>query len=206
MLLAVAGHVSSGKSTAVDFAFHILTELYKQSAQVVDFAGSIKDMLRVMLGVSRYELEELKMSGEVILPSSNSLPPVTVRRLLQTLGTDWGRKMIHPDIWVEMCNNRITDIWAKSPNTHILIPDLRFPNEAAMVKKLKGHILYMTRPGLDNKHTDHESEQYADFMLKSANYRLNNDKSKYELWESCKQLIDTMLTLPSEVESKIASQ
>lgn len=62
---------------------------------------------------------------------------VTQRRMLQTLGTEWGRIHIHPDIWVKILAKRIEEIeyyYFETPAPSdkpplIVVDDLRYPNE-----------------------------------------------------------------------------
>ena len=49
---------------------------------------------------------------------------------METLGTDWGRKMISPDIWANAVEQRIIKAWAQR-RVAIVIDDLRFPNDWA---------------------------------------------------------------------------
>jgi hypothetical protein len=48
---------------------------------------------------------------------------VSPRHLMVTLGTEWGRDAVHPDLWVR--------IWAASlpEAAHVVAEDVRFPNE-----------------------------------------------------------------------------
>ena len=79
------------------------------------------------------------------------------RKLLQTLGTDWGRNMIHPEIWVFATMQR-----ADVAGGDICITDVRFPNEAAAIKARGGVVWRVVRPGfgvLDGETASHESER-----------------------------------------------
>lgn len=68
---------------------------------------------------------------------------VTLRHLLQTIGTAWGRELIHPDLW--------TEIAQATARTHrqrrlTIIDDVRFENEYAMVKREGGLLIKIVRP------------------------------------------------------------
>ncbi len=79
------------------------------------------------------------------------------RRLLQTLGTDWGRNMIHPEIWV-MATMQRADVAAGD----ICITDVRFPNEAEAIKARGGLVWRVVRPCvgvLSGEAAAHESER-----------------------------------------------
>jgi hypothetical protein len=62
------------------------------------------------------------------------------RRLLQTLGTDWGRNMIHEEIWVMATMQRMR------PGGDYCIPDVRFVNEAAAIRARGGVVWRVERP------------------------------------------------------------
>lgn len=84
---------------------------------------------------------------------------------MQTLGTEWGRDLIHPSLW--------TRAWmARAGSGLVVTDDCRFENEAEAVRRLGGHIIRVVRPGTDNW-TTHVSEYgqggiYADINVINA--------------------------------------
>ena len=109
---------------------------------------------------------------------------MTPRLMLQLLGTDCGREILHPDIWVNSLmaeyksklstNNPVDDLdWEPRfiyPNW--IITDLRFPNEMEAVKKRGGITIRVNRSfnhkmgsketGTINLTPEHESETALD--------------------------------------------
>ncbi len=87
-----------------------------------------------------------------------------VRRLLQVMGTEVGRKLIHEDVWVWRLFNEIAE------GERIVIPDVRFPNEARMIESQGGEVWRINR----HNHAavnDHISEHALDnHMFKRAIY------------------------------------
>jgi len=84
--------------------------------------------------------------------------------LLQVLGTDVGRKLIHQDIWVWHLFNQM------NMGERIVIPDVRFPNEAKMIEEQGGEVWRINRA---NHHAvnDHVSEHAMDnHMFKRVVY------------------------------------
>jgi hypothetical protein len=80
-----------------------------------------------------------------------------VRRLLQVIGTDFGRRMLGEDVWVKMTMRdlRITD--------RVVISDVRFPNEAEAIKSLGGTVWRINRHNHSavNGHTsEHAMDNY----------------------------------------------
>jgi hypothetical protein len=62
-----------------------------------------------------------------------------VRRLLQVLGTDFGRKMLGEDVWVKMIMDKL------NYEDRVVISDVRFPNEAEAIRKLGGSVWRINR-------------------------------------------------------------
>jgi hypothetical protein len=61
------------------------------------------------------------------------------REVMQSFGTDWGRKLIHPDIWVRRVENKLVHF------NRCLLSDVRFDNEAQMIKRNGGVIWHIER-------------------------------------------------------------
>ena len=109
---------------------------------------------------------------------------MTPRLMLQLLGTECGREILHPDIWVNSLmaeyksklssNNPVDDLdWEPRfiyPNW--IITDTRFPNELEAVKKREGITIRVNRPGLIG--SNHLSETSLDSA--TFDFVINNDK------------------------------
>lgn len=79
---------------------------------------------------------------------------VTPRQMMQTLGTEWGRACIHPDFWVMIAE---TDARSWMGQVDVAFDDVRFPNEAEMIRRLGGELWLVDRPGVVYE-GDHASE------------------------------------------------
>ena len=154
------------------------------------FADKLKDNLCSLIGCTREQLEDETFkskelgeewwyfkgrNGSLISYSEGSkrsdedLIKTTPRLLLQLLGTDCGRDIIHPNIWVnalmseykplygyQTTNSKITigDISIPIPGLDIdkrvfpnwIITDMRFPNELEAVKSRGGITIRVNRP------------------------------------------------------------
>jgi len=74
------------------------------------------------------------------------------RELRQLLGTEWGRKLIHIDLWVSLA---LGEFIKNGPG--MVIPDVRFPNEAKFVRE-RGVLIHVDGPrGVASN--DHESNE-----------------------------------------------
>ena len=116
-----------------------------------------------------------------IIPTS-----LTPRLLLQLLGTDCGRKIIHENIWINALfadyrtqvdfNNNLPR------NCDWIITDVRFPNEADAIKEREGLVIRLTRSiSVDKEIANHPSETALDYYDK-FDYILDNQGTEEELY------------------------
>ena len=132
-----------GKSTVAN----MLTE-----HQCVSFAAPLKRVVSHMLNSLGLEgVHYAYVDKEAIIPEIG----VSARHMMQTLGTEWGRACIHPDFWVMIARAETQRIMADGRS--VVIDDVRFPNEAAMVFELGGELWRIERPGVSYD-GDHSSE------------------------------------------------
>ena len=99
------------------------------------------------------------------------------RELLQTLGTDWGRKLVTPDIWLRVAFWR----WEKAAaagHSVIVVPDVRFQNEARLIHDQGGEVWLVHRPDVAPV-ADHQSE--AGLPLRSIDRLVSNAGTVDEL-------------------------
>ena len=112
---------------------------------------------------------------------------MTPRLLLQILGTDCGRNIIHPNIWV---NGLFADYNASSK---WIISDTRFPNEIESVKKHNGLTIRINRDsflrtGKVFDTDNHESETALD-DYQGFDYVINNNGTIKALKEVVKDIL-----------------
>ena len=101
---------------------------------------------------------------------------VSPRQMMQTLGTEWGRSCIHPDLWIMVAAGAVERQLKRGRN--VVIDDVRFPNEAEMIRKLGGELWLVNRPGVVYE-GDHASEgALSDFQPDSL---INNSGSFHQL-------------------------
>lgn len=106
------------------------------------FADALKAMIRPLLaafGYAEVVIDKLLNTGEgkeTVLPEIG----VTPRYLAQTVGTEWGREVIDPDLWIKAVLND------KRPDM-LVIDDVRFPNEYEAIRAEGGQVWRVYRPG-----------------------------------------------------------
>lgn len=93
-----------------------------------------------------------------------------VRRLLQMLGTEVGRNILHQDVWVNVMREKIL-----ATEGHVVFTGVRYPNELALVRELSGVAAWVERPGLEDHqaelaaHSSEGSVHAEDFDIKVVN-------------------------------------
>lgn len=108
---------------------------------------------------------------------------LTPRLLLQLLGTECGRQIIHPNIWV---NSLFADFTVDSK---WIISDLRFPNEFDAIKERGGIIFRVNRKGFENT-GNHESETALDNHV--FDYTIENNSSLEQLKRDMRELLNVV--------------
>lgn len=135
VLVGICGKKGSGKTS-------VARCLAGLGAVSVAFADPLYDALSTIFGVSVHELQYPEVKNK----PHDALFGVTPRHALQTLGTEWGRQMIHPDLWVLLAERRIHKMMREFPA--VIVHDVRFDNEAKLITSLGGEVWRITRPGL----------------------------------------------------------
>lgn len=79
---------------------------------------------------------------------------VTIRLLMQYIATDIFRCLIDENVWVRATTHKINDILFQ--HNYCIVADVRFANEAEMIKRNGGKIILVNR--FLNNNDSHESE------------------------------------------------
>lgn len=136
-LIGLTGPAGSGKDTVA----RLLCE--QHGFVQIAFADPLRAMLKAGLGLTDEELHRRDLK-EAPLEWLGKSP----RQLLQTLGTEWGRRQVHPHLWLELAARRIAQIKASSPCLHIagiVVSDVRFDNEADFIRAQGGQVWHLHR-------------------------------------------------------------
>lgn len=140
-IFGFTGAARSGKDTAAAFLqAHIGGYRYA-------FADPLRAMLLAGFGIDMNE-QYWKDRKEEPIPAFGVSP----RQMMQTLGTEWGRKMINTDVWLLLAKNELI-----THGSGMIITDVRFENEAAWVRKMGGVVIHVKRDAAPTV-SAHESE------------------------------------------------
>lgn len=107
------------------------------------------------------------------------------RRFLQELGL--AMRGVDPEVWM-----RPLAELANSTDEHIVVTDVRFVNEAEMVRSLGGRVLRIDRrdAGLSGEAAAHASE--TPLSLSVIDYAVDNNGSLHTLYEQLEDIIFAM--------------
>ena len=173
-IIAFIGVAGAGKTTAANHVVKIGPKLTpKVEMRRYNFATPIKQMITALLmscGV------EQKIARQMTIdPTLKGIPVpevggFTPRTLMQTLGTEWGREVMHEDFWITLALHKINTAIKKGYG--VVYDDLRFDNEANMVRALGGAVVGVRgrKAELDLTSAAHASEnQYPepDFWIEN---------------------------------------
>lgn len=183
-LIGIAGRMGHGKDTVAE----IIRELTpSMNWEIKKFAGKLKQIASILTGipVAAFEDPEVKarnLPGEwdsawrEITEQGSEPIQMTVRELLQKLGTDAIRDHLHPNAWVnalfaDYVGHIASYLLQTFPDRIIrhsdpifpnwLITDVRFPNEAMAIVERGGIVVKVDR-GVMRIPGEHISETALD--------------------------------------------
>ena len=203
------------------------------------FADKLKDMACMLLGCTREQLEDrefkekelgeewwyIKQEVDKLLISydknnkilmhlidntHHKLIKLTPRLLLQLLGTECGRQIIHPNIWVNALMSEYrtnfeaknVEEWGKDLRNNWIITDMRFPNELKAVKDREGITIRVNRKSFKwidpdeyeiqtgkkvERIVEHESEKALDNA--EFDYVIENDGELVDLVSKVREIM-----------------
>jgi len=192
----------------------------QSSYQIKKFADKLKDIVCLLLGCTREQLEDREFKekelGEEWKVTKNMFcdmdscglcnckdEVLTPRKLLQLIGTECGRQIIHPNIWVNALfadyGKPILNRWDDKGNNmpaSWIISDVRFPNEVEAIKAKGGIIIRVERNNffydekgkkclkIDNHPSETALDDYKDF-----DYTIDNNGTIEELIQKIKKIL-----------------
>jgi hypothetical protein len=136
-LIGISGKARSGK----DSLEKAMRKLDGKQRRML-FAEPIKQMLLVMTA-GNLPLEPGGGSDDY---DKNALVPgfdKTLRFMMQTLGTDWGRNTIDPEIWIKVADKYLYGSCCQPDR--VVYTDVRFDNEAQFIRDHNGIIVEISR-------------------------------------------------------------
>lgn len=93
----------------------------------------------------------------------------SAREFLQKLGTEWVRKTISEDLWVNYSLKK-----AKQTEGNVVFADVRYDNEAKAIIDAGGEVVLIKRKGQEESGDTHESEKGIDEKYVSTTISASN--------------------------------
>lgn len=131
MLIGFHGSMGCGKSTAIKMLEQALLERGDNTkVTLVKFAGPL------------YEIQEF-IYNRIAKVHTRPSTFIKDRKLLQWIGTDWGRNTISENVWVELWKADVNEALARGEL--VVCDDVRFDNEAEIFKQMGGVLIKISR-------------------------------------------------------------
>lgn len=187
--------------------YHLLPFSDETTWEKRQFAYKLKKIVCELIGCTMEQLEDAEFKEaplgnewdkEVPYPPPTrgfKIESLTPRKLLQLMGIECGRQIIHPNIWI---NATFADYKPKPRELGLadrssdypdwIITDVRFPNEAEAIKKRDGIIIRVNRPGMPEG-DNHPSETALD-DYKGFDWVFSNNSNLSDLILKTKTILD----------------
>lgn len=170
-LIGLIGRAGVGKDTVRQ----MLVDEYGFDG--IAFADPIRAMLGALLDMvhqhhGHMTQRELK---EQPIPTLD----VSYRELAQKLGTEWGRNLVDPALWVRVLAARVAAMRSMGAH-HIVVSDVRAANEAHWIVQNGGELWHIVRPSAEPVR-EHSSEADVDIVALGSR-RIDNSGTLDALW------------------------
>lgn len=173
-LIGLSGYARSGKDTVAEY-------LVKEHGYTrVAFADALRDALYALNPSIPYPFDGQTVQGRLQTLVDNfgwdscktAFPEV--RELLQRMGTEVGRNLLGPNVWVDIAMRKVAAV-----DGPVVITDMRFPNEYAAIRKDHNGLAWrIIRPGTEPVNA-HSSETAIDTL--PFNETIHNEGTIQEL-------------------------
>lgn len=166
-IFGISGEKFSGKDTVAN----AIVARYARDgkpAQLIRFAEPLKQSLCTLFGWDRAQLEshEFKETPEPITGK-------TPRYIMQAMGTEFGRNLLHDEIWIRLAAAQVKR--CIDAGIVPILSDVRFENEAAMVRSMGGTVVHVINPTNVVRTDAHASENGVAQQIND--HRFINDKT-----------------------------
>jgi hypothetical protein len=150
LLIGISGRAGSGKNAAASMI---------PGAVVVQLADPLYAGLSAMLGIPETLMRNRDYKERPVPGIGKS-----VRQLLQTLGTEWGRSTVCGDVWIRLLERRVEHLRLAGVSV-VAVADVRFQNEAEWIRSSGGKVWHVRREAC-RRQDDHASEAGIPFDVR----------------------------------------
>ena len=213
MIIGINGKIGVGKDTVGEIIQKLCATNNGPEFEIKKFAGKLKQIASLLTGipVEKFEDQEFKKTllgpewGTIKENPLNSIPVfenvnflhmMSVRELLQKLGTEAMRDGLHENVWVNALFSDYVPVvkeWDEFGNDTLVeypswcITDMRFPNEMEAVVAKGGITIRVVRQGtVTGTHPSETALDDAEF-----DYEIINDGTIEDLVEKVRAILIT---------------
>ncbi len=184
MIIGISGKKGSGKTTV---AMDLYDHLGKRPVAVIPFAKALKELV-----LELFPVEQWMLDGTEREKNTATAMGLTARELMQLLGQ--GMRTIWAECWVYAWGLRVWEALERlGPDTVVLVPDVRYPNEVEAIHAMGGKVIRLTRaPHQDDRHESEvalDGEPMSVFDVVS----MNAGQPVADTLKSCRQIVDVWL-------------
>lgn len=209
-IIGVTGFKGSGKDTVGQF-------FEQHGYTVISFADSLKDCVSVVFGWDRTMLEgrspksrKWREENDPWWAEKLGVDFFSPRLAMTRFGTDIMRQYFHDDIWIINTERKINQ------HERVIITDVRFPNEMALIKRLGGKSIRVRRNPepdwtniaklalqgceLSQKYLADNQIHESEWLLlnHSVDYEMENNGSVSDLYRECEKIIHVDIKVISD--------
>lgn len=168
-LIGLAGGPGAGKTTAADLlAMHHDFLSYAFADALRDFTYATDPAWRMAFDLVGYDEAKAKVEG-------------FRERLIEN--GEAARNYISPNVWVDALEERIVPLI--NDGYSVVISDVRYPNEADLVRDWGGIVVGIDRPGT-------KLEGHAFPVMMSADEYILNDGTLVDLWDQLDSIVENL--------------
>ena len=170
MLIGMTGRAGTGKDTAADY----LAKAHR--FMPIAFASPLRVMLQAGLGLTDEHFTQARKNEPIDWLSKSP------RQLMQTLGTEWGRNHVNRSLWIRVAERELHSL----AGLDVVFTDVRFEEEAAMIRSRGGIIVRMVRFDASPVHA-HMSE--AGIPLQAGDREIHNNGKLFDLYDKLDAIV-----------------
>lgn len=178
IIIGITGKINSGKS----LCSHLIQ---LKHANFIEY--SVSEPLKQIATIFGFEHQEV-YGTQAQKQTINDFWGISGRTFLQTFGTNICREVLPQhmpsmsSVWCQLLRKKIGDT-----TTNIIIPDVRFKNEADIIKELGGWIIHVDRPGNNSYQSSHKSE--TEMTSIPPDFTINNDSDVKHVSDQLENII-----------------
>lgn len=191
MIIGICGRAQVGKDTVGK----MINTMAYQRFEIRKFADELKYMTRILLNCTIEQLESIEYKNTPIAAMGGKTP----RKIMQLLGTDFGRHMITQDVWVNALMMDYKKFFLPDDDflrlglpsgdyPKWIITDVRFPNEVRAIKERGGLLIRVMREAtVDASHASETS--LDDINADKFDYTIVNNGTLNELNKQVREIL-----------------